>query len=125
MPERARVDPIPLDRLFGFVGAELRDLRDEGRRLEDAIALALLDGETTRREALGNLQKIDLIVQTLGELSAYVTALAEHLPMVPAVDVHDILGRITLRDLAVKLSGHQRQPVIDDLGRISGEVDLF
>lgn len=125
MPDRARVDPMPLDRLFGLVGAELRDLRNEGRQLEDAIALALLDGETPRREALGNLQKIDLIVQTLGELSAYVSAVAERVPTASTVEVHDLLGRITLRDLARKLSGSQRQPVIDDAGRVSGEVDLF
>ncbi|GHF48947.1 hypothetical protein GCM10017056_20620 [Seohaeicola zhoushanensis] len=116
---------MPLAQLVSLVADELRDLRDEGRRLEDAIAHAILDHEPTRREALGNLQKIDLIVQTLGELSAYVLALADQVPEAHPVEVHDMLARITLRDLAGKLAGHPRQPVVDEAGRISGEVDLF
>lgn len=125
MSDGARLDPIPLARLIGLIGDELRDLRDEGRNLEDAIAHAILDHQPTRREALGNLQKIDLIVQTLGELSAYVLALVEHVPPSHSIEVHDLLERITLRGLAGKLAGRPRQPVVDASGRISGEVDLF
>ena len=117
--------PLPLAQVMRLVGEELRDLRDEGRHVEDAIAHALLDGETSRREALGNLQKIDLIVQTLSELSLFVGDLVAHVPEGCAVDVHHMLERITLRDLARKLAGGPRKAIVDEMGRVSGEVDLF
>lgn len=125
MPASPQLAPISVADLLGHVAEGLHDLRQEGRLLEDAIAAAILGEEPTQHATLGNLQRIDLIVQALGELALYVAALAERLPQDERIDVSTLLARMTLRDLAGTLAGRPRQKVVDGASNISGEVDLF
>ena len=54
-----------------------------------------------------------------------VGAVTEMIAPDPAVDASRALAQIGLRDLARKLAGGMRCPVVDSAGAISGEVDLF
>lgn len=119
------IDPRPLSDLLRRVARELRVLQGEGRSLEDAIGRAILGEEPSTRETLAHLQGVDLIVQTLGELSDYVEAMTGMITPDPVIDVSAPLARISLRELARNLSGGSRQPIVDQDGQISGEVDLF
>ena len=93
--------------------------------MEDAIARTILGEEPSTQTTLANLQGVDLMVQTLGELGAYLDAISSRLSPDPRVDVSAPIDQLSLRDLARKLSGGANQAVIDQRGDISGEVDLF
>ena len=93
--------------------------------MEEAIGDSLLGGAESLGDTLASLQKIDLVVQSLGELSAYVDELAAALPCDPYLDMDKALGQISLRDLARTLSGGARKKVVNSDGETSGEVELF
>ena len=78
MPGHPPSEPQPLSLLLLRISEELHALQAEGRTIEDAIGHAILGGAPSTRETLANLQSIDLIVQSLGELGTYVSAL-QHL----------------------------------------------
>ncbi|WP_370301911.1 hypothetical protein, partial [Pseudooceanicola sp.] len=80
------------------LAAELRALQAEARAVDAAIGQALLDGAPAPGAALASLQRIDLIVQSLGALGAYLAALPAQLPADPQIDINAPLGRIPLRD---------------------------
>ena len=117
--------PQPLGQLLRRVADELHVLQRDGRALEDAIGRSILGEEPSTRETLENLQGIDLIVQTLNELGDYVGAMGEMVGDAAALDMSAPLARISLRDLARALSGGARRPIVDEAGRVTGEVDLF
>lgn len=125
MPPPPPVAPQLLGQTLHRLAAELRALQAEARAVDAAIGQALLDGAPAPGAALASLQRIDLIVQSLGALGAYLAALPVQLPADPQIDINAPLGRIPLRDLARRLSGGCRRPVIDAQGEICGEVDLF
>lgn len=125
MPGHPPSEPQPLSLLLLRISEELHALQAEGRTIEDAIGHAILGGAPSTRETLANLQSIDLIVQSLGELGNYVSALQHLLKDDPLIDASGPLERISLRDMARKLSGGCRQAVVDAHGEICGEVDLF
>lgn len=125
MPGHPPAEPQPLSLLLLRISEELHALQAEGRAIEDAIGHAILGGASSTRETLANLQSIDLIVQSLGELGDYVLALQYLLKEDPLIDASGPLERISLRDLARKLSGGCRRAVVDAHGEICGEVDLF
>ena len=74
MPGHPPSEPQPLSLLLLRISEELHALQAEGRTIEDAIGHAILGGAPSTRETLANLQSIDLIVQSLGELGNYVSA---------------------------------------------------
>ena len=125
MRQDLQFPPVGLDQLCARVAEELAVLREHGRRLEDAIARSILGDEPTTRDTLANLQQIDLMVQTLGELGGFVAGLGAMMPEQEAVNVNPLLARLTLRDLADTLAGHPRRPVVGSDGSVNGEVDLF
>ena len=125
MPEFPVVQPQPLRVLLARIADELHDLQENGRVLEDAIGRTILGEEPTTSATLANLQEIDMIVQTLGELGTFVHSVTGVMDDHHTVDANMALSRIKLRDLARKLSGGARQPIVNDHGEISGEVDLF
>lgn len=115
----------PVGVLIGRIALELHHLQAQGRRLEDAIGRAILGEEPSTQDVIANLQGIDMIVQTLGELGNFLDNIQPGIPDGHDVETADALARVTLRDLANALSGGLRQPTVDAQGRISGEVDLF
>ena len=115
----------PVGVLIGRIALELHELQSQGRRLEDAIGRAILGEEPSTQDVIANLQGIDMIVQTLGELGNFLDNIQPGIPDGQDVETADALARVTLRDLAHALSGGLRQPTVDAQGRISGEVDLF
>ena len=117
--------PQRLSVLLRRIAEELHALQVEGRSLEDAIGRAILGEEPSTRETLAHLQGVDTIVQTLGELAVFVNSVTRLIPHDPDIDASVPLAQVSLRDLASKLSGSMRQPVVDGTGAISGEVDLF
>lgn len=134
-PGRCRADlsvghPVPLKAqslhtILSRVAAELRVLQDEGRGLENAIGNALLGAETAMPDSLSNLQSIDLIVQSLGEIGAFVDRIGAMVEPDQLLDISAPIACMTLRDLARNLSGGARQPILGQSGEVSGEVDLF
>ena len=125
MADAPHVDPMPLSVLLTRVAAELHMLCHDGRAVEDAIGRAILGEEPSTGQTLANLQRVDLIVQTLGQLGDYLGAVTGILEPDQVIDVNAPLSRINLRDLARNLAGGCLRPVLDENGRISGEVDLF
>jgi hypothetical protein len=117
--------PKPLSFLLVRLAAELRILRAEGQTVEEAIGDSLLGEKANPRDTLANLQKIDVVVQSLGEISSYLDALVAALPVDPDLEMDEALQRITLRDLARSLSGGWRKQIIDASGDAIGEVELF
>lgn len=125
MPDGPVIGPKPLSFLLSRLAKELRILQVEGQTVEEAIGDSLLGEAVNPRDTLANLQKIDLVVQSLGEMSAYLDALVTELPSDPNLDMDHAFRQITLRDLARTLSGGWRKQVVDSKGQTNGEVELF
>ncbi|MAY88635.1 MAG: hypothetical protein CML02_18190 [Pseudooceanicola sp.] len=119
------IGPRPLSFFLTRFAEELRILKSEGQTVEEAIGESLLEGGANPRDTLANLQKIDLVVQSLGELSTYLETMVISLPIDPELNMDDAFRQITLRDLARTLSGGWRKPVVDSSGETTGEVELF
>ena len=125
-----KVDPSsdfsrPLSEFLRCIALELLVLQQDGRSVEDAIGRSILGEEPTTQDVLRNLQGIDLIVQSLGELRVFLDFLNASLMNDDLIDASEVLGTMGLRELAYRLSSGTRQLVLDSSGQVSGEVDLF
>ncbi|OWU73054.1 hypothetical protein [Phaeobacter sp. 22II1-1F12B] len=117
--------PVEMGFLLSRVSLQLKELQRDGRVVEDAIARSLLGDELSIKENLANLQGIDAIVQTLGELEKYIGNLSNQACREHLVDINFSIREIKLRDLARSLVGPVTEAIVDGDGGISGEVDLF
>ena len=122
--ERRPIEPSARA-LLRNVAAELHALKLEGERLEHAIGHALLSDNPSTKETFANLQGIDLIVQTLGELGDYVEGLSSLVDGKEFVDVGSLVSGVSLRKLAVSLLYGKPNSVDLSRGLSSGDVDLF
>lgn len=75
-------------------------------------------------EATKVLQSIDLLVQSLGAVAAYLDGLAQEADPQITLDPRSAASRIGLRDLAEALTG-QRRPLPAPRVKDPGDVHLF
>ncbi len=111
--------------LLHNVATELRSMKIDGERLEHAIGQAILSQDFSTRDALTNLQGIDLMVQSLGELGCYVEGLADLVDKGEIVDPVALFEGVKLRGLAINLLNGNSDTTEVSIEPSCGDVDLF
>lgn len=106
------------------VSLELNDLKNQVQRLEETVGQAIPGWKQISREDATSIQQLDLIRQTLGELSFYVSGLQAAVPSEQTVATSDVLARIKLRDLASRLGAPRMKPELPDQPRAE-DIELF
>lgn len=94
--------------------------------LQQLIGDALLSGRSGEASALqgAELQNLDLLNQSLGNLATFLSALSQMTPPEWSVDVQKAVSDITLLDMADRLAGAgQTDPAATR--PTAGECDLF
>lgn len=96
----------PLSLATGRVAAELRGLQDRLQRLEDTLEVMYQNPAVKLdAESIGTLQDVDFLRQSITALSLYLEHLSASATSAGEVCVRDALEKLTLRDLASRLSG--------------------
>lgn len=108
--------------LYLRLARELELLRQRAAHLEQTLCAASLSrfGEGSVRE----LQDIDHILQHLGALRDFLSALATTAPSVGAIELTSALARIRLAELQRRLSGDAELTQPDECV-VSGECEMF
>ena len=113
----------PLSAALANATEEIKMLEIITENLQQLIGDALLSGETSELQG-AELQNLDLLNQSLGNLATFLSALSQMTPPEWSVDVQKAVSDITLLDMADRLAGAGQ---IDPAAArpTAGECDLF
>ncbi|ETX16735.1 hypothetical protein OCH239_01940 [Roseivivax halodurans JCM 10272] len=112
---------VPLDLLFRRLAGEMRQLEQDGLKLEGWISGALQERNEAMPPVSAALQNLDRLLQTLGELGLLFEGLAVEIREAPVLDLENAIGQVRLRDLTIALVGGSSV----EGAAASGEVDFF
>lgn len=102
-PEASGYEDMLLAAGLTQLSKELRALHDQVEKIEETIGAAIPSWKGINREEIKNIQQLDLVRQTLDELSAYVMDLESAVPPDLAIPSSCLLQEAKLRDLARRL----------------------
>lgn len=117
-------DPEALAQVLARLATELDRAHQMGREVEDHFGRAIRQiaetgGTCSAAGALGPLQDLDRLVQTVENLARFVGALGAQLSHDPRVDPEEAARVMGLRDLAHRLTGQAPPP------SVAGDLHLF
>ncbi|MFW2545586.1 hypothetical protein ACN2XU_23415 [Primorskyibacter sp. 2E107] len=117
----AETELQPLSFATGRVAAELRGLQARLQRLEDTLEV-MYQNPAVKLDAksIGTLQDVDFLLQSVTALSIYLDYLSQKTTDFGQVCVKDALETLTLRDMAVRLSGGR-----DETATRNNHAELF
>lgn len=116
---------LALDEFFSRLIVELDLISDNAVTLECAVARTLIDTENTdSRMLVTELQRFDLLIQSLAALSGFLRAISPEFKNAPSIPLAGALESLPLGDMAVRIKGHQTA-VQDDKDAPTGFPDLF
>lgn len=99
--------------VFRNVGKELAGLEALAKSVEDTIARLVGSLDEKPGKDLKSLQEIDLLVQSLGDLSTFLNALAENKSDCNEIEIKPAVEILKLARIRASLMG-EREPEIED-----------
>lgn len=114
-------DATDLAPLLGRVGLELSHLAGRVDDLQLTLSPVLIEAASAQPHLMASLQGLDLMGQTLANLSGFLALLAKEPARVGSASVQDALGTISLLDLRRRLTADHDAPFED----LAAEVELF
>ncbi|SFE08627.1 hypothetical protein [Roseivivax sediminis] len=114
-------DTVNLDVLFRRLAGEMRQLEQDGLRLEGWITGAMKETDEVMPPVSAALQNLDRLLQTLCELGLLFDGLADEIEQPPVLKLDRAIHKVRLRDLSLALTG----AAMPCDAPVSGEVDLF
>lgn len=96
---------LPLPQLLGNAADALRRAERDCLDLQVALGGILARIGEIRATELAELQRIDLVTQSLGDLASFLAALGRQVPEGRLVEAGPLLTGLLLRDLAARLAG--------------------
>lgn len=100
---------IPIARVLQQIGFELTHLVEMLERIENAIESVVFDPRHRDDRALSDLQTVDVMFQSIKELSHFVRNIAEQASESWVVDSNKAASTIKLDGLAKRLCGNNEQ----------------
>lgn len=106
------------------LSGELEALHNDVQRLENVIGKAIPSWQDLSEEDASCIQQLDLVRQTLGELSRYVSGLKDLVPSDLMILNRNLLNMIRLKDLASRL-GQARSVSAKGPASRRKDIELF
>jgi len=127
-PRSSAADTASADRPLGdtldAVASEVTDLAIISDRLQALISAALVADGTTNADHMREFQAIDLLVQRLHGVAAFLVALARETPSEWRANAAAAAADVALTDLALRLTGAAPAPIEAEEAELDGSGDL-
>lgn len=92
--------------VFASLAQELEQARALSLRIEGAMCALAVEGHASAT-VIGDLQQFDAVIQRLGALRDFTSALSQSTPIEQRIVIGEALERITLASVRAELSGSQ------------------
>ena len=120
-----RFETTSLKVTLGRVARELTSLHAAIQSLERMICEDILNWERLNSTDVVEIQKLDLVVQTVGELGRFLSRLEAEVTSDQLIDLERVLNDVRLEKLARSLGQGDTATADDRSNRTAGEVDFF
>lgn len=121
MKERSSIDSIGLRTLIENIGWEIRDVSSMLSAVEQDVISKLREFDD-KVLISSDLQRLDLVIQTLNDLYPFTILLADRASGLKNDDFSSLLSEVRLLDLKKRLSGRVSEI---QLASVSKDIEIF